>query len=188
MFPIQPHSGLTTQVHTAQLHVLPHCGQILCAHHVLISELPWGPLIASKSRVQSRTQRTIQAWAATMNTQKDTLKILPFWLAGLPGSLDWPVSLSPPQIKVCFWSRDRSFPDLQSGLHSISIWNNIPRGISPHPALGEDPKFQQSLLKCPNESGKWIIQEPRIPRWEISLHYYGAQFTYNRKLLLLWLF
>ena len=126
-----------------------HCGQWSCTHHVWISELPWGPLTAPNSRAQSRTQRTIQAamlqWTHRNTSGRSRLFV---WLAGLPGTLNWPVSLSHPQDKVCFRSRARPFQDLRSGFHSISIWNKIPRWISPHPVLGEDSTFQDRLVSC----------------------------------------
>ena len=137
--PIQTHRGLTTPVHTAQLHVPPHCGQWSCAHHVAISELPCGPLTANNSRAQSRTQRIIQAAQPQGTHQKAPGRSRLFvWLSGLPHTLDWPVTLSLPQVKVSFLSRTTPFQHFRSGLHSTNIWNKIPRGISPHPALWEE--------------------------------------------------
>ena len=98
MLLIQPHSGLTTPAPTAQPHVPPHCGQISCAHHVLISELPWGLLTAPNSRAQRRTQRAIKTaqpqWSHIMNPRRSCLFV---WLAGLPGAFDWPASVLPIQ-------------------------------------------------------------------------------------------
>ena len=123
MLPIHLQRGPINTGPNAQLHVPPHCGHIYCAQHVSISELPWDPLTAPKSRSQSRTQSTIQA-CTTQRTQgkRHGNSCLFVWLAGLPGSLDWPGNLSLPRVELCFLSRDSSISDPKSDLHSISIW------------------------------------------------------------------
>ena len=131
MFSIQTLIGSSTPAPTAQLHVPPHCGQMSCAHYILISELPWEPNKAMNRTAQSRTQRTIQACTVTMKTKTPGRLHLFVWMTGLSAGLDWPVSISPPQVNVCFLSRARTFLNLRSGLHFISIWPSVSRRISP---------------------------------------------------------
>ena len=53
------------------------------------------------------------------------------WLAGLPGGLDWPVSLSPPQVKVCFLSRARAC--LSSGVVCRQLTCEMRLQVELHP-------------------------------------------------------
>ena len=118
---------------TTQLPLLPaplNCGQWPC---VSTSELRWGPLTAPNTWAQSRTQRAIQVCTAIENLQKGTRMI--------PASLsNWQVFLEVfigqwilpcLKVKVCFRSRAWPFPDLSSGLQSISICACPPREYSP---------------------------------------------------------
>ena len=87
-------------------HPISHCSTtcpyplwavILCSP-CLNLRASWGPLNAPNSRSQSRTQRTIQACTAMGTPRKASGRSRLFvWLACLPGDLDWPVSLTPPQ-------------------------------------------------------------------------------------------
>ena len=82
MFLIQPHRGPTTPVHTAQPHVPSHCGQISCAHHVLISAFPWGPPHSKQQQSSEQDTENHSNCIATGNTPKGTLKIPPLFLPG----------------------------------------------------------------------------------------------------------
>ena len=157
MLPIQPHSGPTTPVHTAQPHAPSHCGQISCAHHVLISAFPWGPLTANNSRAQSRTQSIIQAAQPQEKHQKaPRMSRLFVWLAGLSGALDWPVNLSPPQVKECFCP----------GLHLLKL-----SGVVCSPYLSDSKRY----LTPPRPAGGTTFHLRRIScllptLWARTLH------------------
>ena len=120
--PIQTMIGPSTPAPTAQPHVLPHCGQIHYAYHVLISEFPEGPTKQQTTQLSAGHREPFKSAWPQQKHRKTTGKSHVFvLLAGLPGGFDWPMSLRPHQFKVCFWSRARPCPDLRSGLHFISI-------------------------------------------------------------------
>ena len=97
MFPIQYLIGPSTPAPTAQPPVPPHCGQIYCAYHVSISELPWDPLTAQHRTAEVRAGNNELFWPPQpqCTCRKVPGRPHPFlWMAHLLGGLDWPVSLT----------------------------------------------------------------------------------------------